>query len=132
MTAVAREALGRGYRDMDAASWRRLCAHPPRRWLARSPKRRRHDMAPGACRAARATSATHLGRHHSMTATFSDLAGAIAELPDRKAWRDGFASLRAELRSLIRPRRRRYQLAPRAEATEARVNERLMNVPPFQ
>ena len=26
MTAVAREALGRGYRDMDAASWRRLCA----------------------------------------------------------------------------------------------------------
>ena len=82
MTAVARRSAA-AMRDMDAASWRRLCAilHAAG-WRG---GRRRHDMAPGACRAARATSATHLGRHHSMTATLSDLAGAIAELPDRKA-----------------------------------------------
>ena len=39
--------------------------------------------------------------------TLQSIADSIAQLPDRQEWRNGFASIRAELRSLIRPPKRR-------------------------
>jgi hypothetical protein len=39
-------------------------------------------------------------------------AAAIAELPDRQAWREGFGSIRADIRSLApKPRRARSRMA---------------------
>ncbi len=44
--------------------------------------------------------------------TLQSIADSIAQLPDRQEWRNGFDSIRSELRSLIRPPKPRRRAIP--------------------